>query len=619
VLCPTVIAVENDDESRPIEPGTVPYRVLSIRMIWFASAVIVVLGVAVAVWLLTAFGHGDAQERNQLEAIKTAGTIVVGTGGAAALLLAARRQRSTEIGLKQKDLDQAAAARTHALQEQMAEDTRLDSAERRLTELYSTAVEQLGSDRLAVQLGGLYALERLGQNSPGQRQTIVNVLCAYLRMFTDAAADVVDSREDHLAQQGRVRQAVGEVLAAHLRPDAPDHRFWPDTDVDLAGASLLGFDLSGCRVRMAGFRSATFVGKALFGGTKFTDAAGFASVKFTAEADFTATTFGGRADFTAASFRGDAVFTSARFDGGLKFDGAVFLTRSHFGLARFTFGETAPVPFEELPPKLVRQLTALPTRVPYTEVTTPEPGSLPLGVGIDGTPACWRHDIDPHFVAFMGPESGKTTLLRTIISGIVERCTPAEALIMLVDYRRTSLGYVPAEHLLAYAVSTVQLRSMLEDVRESMRRRLPGPDVTQEQLKNRSWWSGPDLYVIVDDAELVSDGNHEPLEPLNEFIANAKDVGLHLVIARRTERAGKALGQGVLKTLADIATPGVVGDGDFLEGPLLGGVWPSSLMPGRVTSVRRARQKLVQLAWSDPEPLEARPSTEPGGSEGISG
>ena len=62
MICPTVIDVENDGETRHTEPGTVSYRVLSIRMIWYASAVIVVLGVAVAVWLLTAFGRGDAKE-----------------------------------------------------------------------------------------------------------------------------------------------------------------------------------------------------------------------------------------------------------------------------------------------------------------------------------------------------------------------------------------------------------------------------------------------------------------------------------------------------------------------------------------------------------------------------
>lgn len=582
----------SDGETRDDEPGKVPYRVLSIRMIWFASAVIVVLGIAVAVWLLASFGHGDAQERNQLEAIKTAGTIVVGTGGAAALLLAARRQRSAEISLKQKDLDQAATARTHALQERMADDTRLDAAERRLTELYSKAVDQLGSDRLAVQLGGLYALERLGQSSPGQRQTIVNVLCAYLRMFTDAAADVVES---HLTQQGRVRQAVGGVLAAHLRPGAPDNRFWPDTDLDLAGASLLGFDLSGCRVRSAAFGSATFVGAARFTEATFTSAAGFSSAKFTAEADFTGTVFSDRADFTAASFRGDATFTSARFGRIPEFADAVFLTRSDFGSAEFTLDETTSVPFEELPPELARQLTALPT---HTEVPASDAGSLPLGIRLDGTPAVWRPADEPHFMAFMGPESGKTTLLRTILRGITEQYTPAEAVIILVDFRRTLLGQVPTEHLLAYAVSSAQLGGMLEEVRESLRKRLPGPDVTQEQLKNRSWWSGPELYVIVDDAELV---DADVLEPLREFIPPAKDVGLHVVIARRTEGAAAALEHGVLNTLAHIRTPGIVGDGDFREGPLIFGVWPSALMPGRVTAVsRRHGQELVQLAWSEP-------------------
>ncbi|WP_086670842.1 hypothetical protein [Amycolatopsis pretoriensis] len=581
--------------ARDDEPGEVAYRVLSIRMIWFASAVIVVLGIAVAVWLLAAFGHGDAQERNQLEAVKTAGTVVVGTGGAAALLLAARRQRSAEIALKQKDLDQAAVARTHALQERMAEDTRLDAAERRLTELYSTAVDQLGSERLAVQLGGLYALERLGQSSPGQRQTIVNVLCAYLRMFTDSAADVV---ENPVGQQGRVRQAVGEVLAAHLRPDAPDHRFWPDIDIDLAGASLLGFDLSGCRVRSAGFGAAAFVGPARFAGTTFTGAAGFASAEFTAVADFTGTTFGARADFTAATFRGDAVFASARFADGPEFADATFLTRSDFGSAGFF---ESSVPSDELPPELARQLTTLPLHVPYAEL--PASDALPLGVRLDGTPAVWSPEADPHFVAFLGPESGKTTLVRGILRGIVERHTPAEAVILLVDYRRTSLGYVGTEHLLAYAVSTAQLGGMVEDVRQSLRRRLPGPDVTQEQLKNRSWWSGPELYVVVDDADLVTAGGIDPLEPLREFLPQAKDVGLHVVIARRTEGASGALEHGVLNTLAGLRVPGVVGNGDFREGPLLSGVWPSALMPGRVTAVsRRYGRELVQLAWPEPDP-----------------
>ena len=60
--------------------------------------------------------------------------------------------------------------------------TDLDATERRITELYTKAVEQLGNDKAPVRLGGLYALERLAQDNPAHRQTIVNVICAYLRM-----------------------------------------------------------------------------------------------------------------------------------------------------------------------------------------------------------------------------------------------------------------------------------------------------------------------------------------------------------------------------------------------------------------------------------------------------
>jgi hypothetical protein len=99
----------------------------------------------VATWLLLAYGQGDERARTQLEAIKTAGTIGVGTGGAAALLLAARRQRTAEIALKQKDRDQV-----H--QERVAAATEADAAARRITELYTKAADQLGSDKAPVRL-----------------------------------------------------------------------------------------------------------------------------------------------------------------------------------------------------------------------------------------------------------------------------------------------------------------------------------------------------------------------------------------------------------------------------------------------------------------------------------
>jgi hypothetical protein len=242
----------------------VPYRVLSLRTIFFAAILIVLIGVGVAIWLLAAFGSGGDQQRNQLEAIKTAGTIVVGTGGAAALLLAARRQRSTEIALKHQEL--------------VAATTEADATARRITELYTTAVEQLGSDKAPVRLGGLYALERLAQDNPHQRQTIVNVLCAYLRMPYDAAAEPsVEQR-----QELEVRLAAQRLLFNHLQSGAITF-FWAGMYLDLTGATLVDFQLAGCTVDRATFQNATFVGSTDFDGTVFTHATNFSGATFDGE------------------------------------------------------------------------------------------------------------------------------------------------------------------------------------------------------------------------------------------------------------------------------------------------------------------------------------------------
>jgi hypothetical protein len=96
----SIVMIEAGGGRKRDDDEPVSYTVLYRKAIWWFAAGLVVLGIGAAGGLLLAYGHGDAQQRNQLDAIRTAGTIVVGSGGAAALLLAARRQRSTEIALK---------------------------------------------------------------------------------------------------------------------------------------------------------------------------------------------------------------------------------------------------------------------------------------------------------------------------------------------------------------------------------------------------------------------------------------------------------------------------------------------------------------------------------------
>ena len=87
----------------------------------------------------------------------------------------------------------------------------------------------------------------------------------------------------------------------------------------------------------------------------------------------------------------------------------------------------------------------------------------------------------------------------------------------------------------------------------SLKRWLPPNDVTQQQLKERSWWSGPDIYVLIDDYDLIPGGSmNHPLGPLVEYLPQARDVGLRVVIVRRVGGAGRALMDPIIGRLKDL-------------------------------------------------------------------
>ncbi|GAA1023022.1 MULTISPECIES: type VII secretion protein EccCa [Amycolatopsis] len=257
--------------------------------------------------------------------------------------------------------------------------------------------------------------------------------------------------------------------------------------------------------------------------------------------------------------------------------------------------------------RVAPQVRLLPEMITYEEVLQIDQKRdtklVPIGVNEeDLQPIYLDFDADPHFFAFADGESGKTNLLRQIARGITERYTPQEAVILLVDYRRTMLGFLEGDSLLGYAVSSAQLDSMVQDVHGSMTRRLPGPDVTQEQLKTRSWWTGPELFVIVDDYDLVATQSTNPLKPLSEFLAQAKDVGLHLIVVRRTGGASRAAYDPVIGKLKELAATGMVMNGSRDEGVLIGNIRPSAMPPGRGNMLSRKNGKqLVQVSWIQPD------------------
>lgn len=341
--------------------------ILSDAGIGFLTAAVALVGACAMAVMLTVAKNasaGSEQAKLQIEAIKYGLGVIASGGALAALLLALRRQRlaerSHELAIRAQEL----ATRAH-------EHTESDAAERRVTELYSKAVEQLGSDKAAVRLGGLYSLERVAQNNPVHRQSIVDVICAYLRMPSAVAAKmnsskVITAQTKSAAEELLVRKAAQEMLARHFKTlnfdtgePLPSPEYWGRLKINLSGASLHSFDFWHCHVEEAIFTGAEFHGYVQFHGCTFDRRAFFSDAKVYGEAYIVACDFKGVAWFDDTKFYGDTYFEGSTFDAYVTLENCLLSKSVDF--SDVTFSEppkAAGIKFngemKDLPPELRR-------------------------------------------------------------------------------------------------------------------------------------------------------------------------------------------------------------------------------------------------------------------------
>ncbi|WP_040454486.1 type VII secretion protein EccC [Kribbella catacumbae] len=215
----------------------------------------------------------------------------------------------------------------------------------------------------------------------------------------------------------------------------------------------------------------------------------------------------------------------------------------------------------------------------------PVPTGLPIGIAErDLAPVYADFEADPHFLLFGDAETGKTGYLRWLARSLAATHAPEQARLILVDYRRSLTQAVTSEHLMGTFSDPRGVEAMVADLVPVLDQRLSGG------------WTGPQIYLLVDDYDLVVGQTSNPLAGLVDYLAQGRDIGLHLVVARRSGGAARAIYEPLIARLRDIGTPGLVLSGDKAEGALLGTVKPQPLPPGRGWLVaRRGDAQLAQL------------------------
>ena len=249
---------------------------------------------------------------------------VAGAGALVALIVAYRRQKIAE------------ADSAHDL-------TRV------FNERFTTIAPQLGDDKPAVRLAGVHAMAGLADDWKSNRQTCIDVLCAYLRLPYEPDPGEKAPAPERLAFRAsrEVRHTIIRVITAHLSGGATVS--WQGlnfnfTGVVFDGGSFASAEFSGGLVR---FDGAEFSGGLVrFDGAEFSGG----TVSFGGTFRFGLAEFsGGTVSFDGAKFsRGTVSFGGAKFNGATvdfghaKFNGAtVDFTRAEFSDGWVDFGHAA--------------------------------------------------------------------------------------------------------------------------------------------------------------------------------------------------------------------------------------------------------------------------------------
>ncbi len=174
-----------------------------------------------------------------------------------------------------------------------------------VTDRYTKAIEQLGSDKLDVRIGGIYALERIARDSPRDHPTVMEVLTAFIREHSREPWP--PTGPDGAEPERSTRPDVQAALTVVGRRDVERNI----RRIDLAGVAIPGADLTGAELADANLDRAHLAGAMLADahlGGAFLAHAHFGGA-FLGGADLTSATLPA-ADLTAANLR-DACLAGA--------------------------------------------------------------------------------------------------------------------------------------------------------------------------------------------------------------------------------------------------------------------------------------------------------------------
>jgi hypothetical protein len=142
----------------------------------------------------------------------------------------------------------------------VAEDNLKVTQDKQVTERFSKAIEHLGSDKIDIRLGGIYALEQIAIDSPEKYHwTMVEILSAVIR---EKSPRIVDIRKETKVLDPKVDiKAVAFVLSRRNVERDPQDKFINLEVVNLAGIEIESSgNFDNCNLAYSNFTGAKLSG-----------------------------------------------------------------------------------------------------------------------------------------------------------------------------------------------------------------------------------------------------------------------------------------------------------------------------------------------------------------------
>jgi S-DNA-T family DNA segregation ATPase FtsK/SpoIIIE len=267
----------------------------------------------------------------------------------------------------------------------------------------------------------------------------------------------------------------------------------------------------------------------------------------------------------------------------------------------------------------------------------------------------------PHLLVFGDAGCGKSNLLRLLVKGLAARSPATAVEIVVVDPRRGLADLRSLPNVAGYASTTTAVAEAVDWLRHKLEQRMATGDPAPEPVM--ATWTGaapvrpihpvsnghhppggrpvpeghpmpesrpvppparptpegpfhlgvleprpaatqpfgPRFLLLVDDYDLLPAAGGSLLLPLLDLFGLGRELGLHVVLARRVAGAARAGFEPVVQRLRELGGPGLVMCGDPGEGPIVGGQRAAVMPPGRGLYVCPPHgSTLVQVAYCPP-------------------